>query len=71
MGLCPKKDLKSRNQSWIDIDQTLKSNINFVGDSATIKLSNYPSLNKEEIIFEAKKNNYTVLDENDGYLVFS
>lgn len=71
MGLSPKKDLKSRNQSWIDIDQTLQSNINFVGDSATVKLSNYPSLNKEEIIFEAKKNNYTVLDENDGYLAFS
>lgn len=71
MGLSPKKNLKSRNQSWSDIDKTLQNTINFVGDSATIKLSNYPSLNKEEIIVEAKKNNYTVLDKNDGYLVFS
>ncbi|GMA06359.1 hypothetical protein GCM10025878_14300 [Leuconostoc gasicomitatum] len=71
MGLSPKKDLKSRNQTWIDIDDRLQSVINFVGDSATIKLSEYPTLSKAEIISEAEKNNYTVLDKNDGYLVFS
>lgn len=71
MGLSPKKELKHRNQNWSDIDRLLQSNINFVGDSATISLADYPSLSKAEIIAEAEKNNYTVSDKTNGYLEFS
>lgn len=71
MGLSPKKELQHRNQSWSDIDAILQSNINYVGDTATISLNDYPSLNKAEIIAEAEKNNYTVSDKGNGYLEFS
>ncbi len=71
MGLSPKKELKHRERSWSDIDSKLQANINYVGDTATISLSDYPSLTKAEIIAEAEKNNYTVSDKTEGYLVFS
>ncbi|WP_273711473.1 hypothetical protein [Leuconostoc mesenteroides] len=71
MGLSPKKELQHRNQSWSDIDAKLQAAINYVGDTATISLNDYPSLNKAEVIAEAEKNNYSVSDKENGYLEFS
>ena len=71
MGLTPKRELQRRNEGWKDIDDRLQATIKFEGDSSTIKLSDYPSLTKEEIIAEAEKNNYNVVDDGNGFLHFS
>lgn len=71
MGLTPKNKLQNKDLDWNDLNEILHSNINFVGDTATIKLSNYPSLTEAEIEAEAKKNGYTVTNKSGGYLEFS
>lgn len=71
MGLTPKNKLQNRDLNWNNLNDTLHSTINFVGDTATIKLSDYPSLTEAEIKAEAKKNGYTVTNKSEGYLEFS
>lgn len=71
MGLTPKNKLQNKDLNWKDLNDTLHSNINYVGDTATIKLSDYPSLTEAEIKAEAEKNGYTVTNKSEGYLGFS
>lgn len=72
MGLTPKKDLKQRNQNWEDLDKKLQNNLNYVGDTTIIRVSDYPGLTKESIINEGKKNGYTISENDNGqFLYFS
>lgn len=68
MGLSPKNSLKDSNYGWDYLDNLLKNNIKYTGDTATIKISDY-SLSKEEILSEATKNGYACKLSGDGKFI--
>lgn len=68
--LSPKPSRKTSFKSWKDLDETLQASFNLLNSkSATISLDEY-EMSKSEIITEASKQGYKVIDNNDGYLVF-
>lgn len=70
--LDPRPDNSGRKYTWSELNSYLQMIFGRPGDnhSITIQPDKY-AMTKEEIIAEAQKQGYTVVETSNGYLTFS